>query len=196
VANIPDDKKVLVYVGGIAPHRGAEKMIEALHGLPDDTHLVFVSASSSSYIEGLARQATESGIGERVHFVPYVPPEAVVAYIESADVSVIPLSRDVPNYEVALPNKLFQSIQAQVPVVVSDNPDMKTYVESTGIGEVFDGSSVTDMAAAIRRVLDNPGLYRKALAQPQLRAETTWENQMTTLIEVYRNLDVQASSRK
>lgn len=196
VAKIPEGENVLVYVGGIAPHRGAEKMIEALLGLPDDTHLVFVSASSSSYIEGLAQQATESGVGERVHFVPYVPPEAVVAYIESADVSVIPLSRDVPNYEVALPNKLFQSIQAQVPVVVSDNPDMKTYVESTGIGEVFDGSSVADMAEAILRVLDNPGLYRKALAQPQLRAEATWENQMTTLIEVYRNLDVQASPRK
>ena len=195
VAKIPDDKKILVYVGGIAPHRGAEKMIEALLSLPDDIHLVFVSASSSSYIQGLSRRAKESGIGERVHFVPYVPPEAVVAYIESADVSVIPLSRDVPNYEVALPNKLFQSIQAQVPVVVSDNPDMKSYVESTGIGEVFDGSSVTDMALAISKVLDNPGPYRMALARPQLRAEATWENQMTTLTDVYRKLDVQTPTQ-
>lgn len=194
VANIPEDGKLLVYVGGIAPHRGAEKLIDAMVGLPEDTYLVFVSATSSDYITGLSRRADGSGIGDRVRFVPYVPPEAVVAYIESADVSVIPLSRDVPNYEVALPNKLFQSIQARVPVAVSDNPDMKKYVEATGIGEVFEGSSVGGITQAIRKILDNPEPYQVALARPELQSVATWEHQMTILTKVYGNLDVQTTT--
>jgi glycosyltransferase involved in cell wall biosynthesis len=194
VAKIPEGGKLLVYVGGIAPHRGAERLIDALIGLPEHTYLVFVSATSSDYISGLSRRADGSGLGDRVRFVPYVPPEAVVAYIESADVSVIPLSREIPNYEVALPNKLFQSIQARVPVAVSDNPDMKQYVETTGIGEVFEGSSVADMTQAIRKILDDPEPYQVALARPELQSVATWEHQMTTLTKVYRNLNVQATT--
>jgi hypothetical protein len=71
---------------------------------------------------------------------------------------------------------------------------MKQYVETTGIGEVFEGSSVADMTQAIRKILDDPEPYQVALARPELRSVATWEHQMTTLTKVYRNLNVQATT--
>lgn len=190
VVGIPEDHRIAVYVGGIAPHRGAEMLIEAMNSVPPDVHLVFVAASGSSYIEGLVALAERTGVGNRVHLAPYVAPEAVVSYIQSADVSIIPLSRAIPNYEIALPNKLFQSVQAGVPVVVSDNPEMGEYVQRTGIGEVFAGGNEADLVRALTKVLENPDPYRSALSDRDLQRTTSWGEQSQVLTDLYRSLGV------
>jgi glycosyltransferase involved in cell wall biosynthesis len=189
---IPNAARMLIYVGGIAPHRGAEGLVDVVARLPSDIHLVFVSATTTGYIEELVKRSKRLGVGHRVHLAPYVAPEAVVSYMETADVSLIPLSRAVPNYEVALPNKLFQSIHAGVPVVVSDNPDMKRFVESTGIGEVFDAAAEGGMERAIEKVLDYGVPYITALREPGLVASTTWRAQSEKLFGVYRQLGIEA----
>ena len=71
----------MVYVGGIAPHRGAELLLETMQYLAQDFHLVFVSASTSGYIASLRERSIKDGIAGRVHFAPFVEPEAVVSYI-------------------------------------------------------------------------------------------------------------------
>jgi glycosyltransferase involved in cell wall biosynthesis len=106
VAGVPDEAKLVIYVGGVAPSRGAEDLIEAVSHLPLDVHLTFVAGRATGYIAKLQTMSNENGLGDRVHFAPFVSPEAVVSYIRSADVSVIPLSRGVANYEVTLPNSM------------------------------------------------------------------------------------------
>jgi len=191
VIALPKNQKIVVYVGGIAAHRGAETLIEMLQHLEEDIHLVFIAAQpSSGYMEVLKRLASQLGVSERVHTAPYVTPEAVIPYISFSDVSVIPLSREVQNYEVALPNKLFQSLHAKVPVVVSDNPDMEKFVIETGIGEVFRNNDPVSIATTIRKVLDDPGRYEQALTNKNLIHRTSWKVQVSFLTDVYKELGV------
>lgn len=190
VAGVAEDSPLITYVGGIAPHRGAETLLDAMMFLPDDAHLVFVSNSTTGYVAQLLETAASTGINGRVHVVPYVAPEAVVSYIRSADVSVIPLRRDVVNYEVALPNKLFQSIHASVPVAVSDNPEMARFVREHGVGEVFVGGEPKSMADAIMNILENHRLYESRLSDPGLLDSLSWRQQAANLIKVYGSLGV------
>lgn len=190
VVDLTDDVDLAVYVGGLAAHRGAEDLVEALSLLPPTTHLVFVTNAVGGYVDTLRAHAAALGVGDRLHLAPYVAPEAVVAYIASADVSVIPLSREVANYEVALPNKLFQSIHAGVPVAVSDNPDMAAFVTEHGIGEVFAGGDPASMAAAIASVLADRASYRSRASAPTLVDETAWPTQVERLVATYERLGV------
>jgi glycosyltransferase involved in cell wall biosynthesis len=190
IIGLSADTPLIIYVGGIAPHRGAEDLVKMIPLLSPHAHLAFIAASPTGYVATLSVLAESLGIGARVHIVPYVAPESVVSYISSADVSVIPLSREVPNYEIALPNKLFQSIHAQVPVVVSDNPDMSRFVSEHKIGEIFLGGDVNSMAAAVAKILNDPLPYAEALKVQSLLHKTTWSDQSKKLQKVYQGLGV------
>ena len=192
VVGLSREETLMVYVGGIAPHRGAELLIETMPNLEKNIHLVFVSASMSGYVAFLKERSNEAGISDRVHFAPFVEPEAVVSYISSADLSLIPLSRKIENYEIALPNKLFQSIHAGVPVVVSNNPDMEQFVTKSGVGEVFTGDDSPSLGEAIKRVVNSYQLYHEATRDERLLSETSWEYQTGLLLETYKNLGISA----
>ncbi len=190
VAGISEGERIVVYVGGVAPDRGAEELIEATLALPGDTNLVFVCNSTTGYVARLVEKVRDIGLEQRVHFVPYVEPEAVVSYIRSADVSAIPLNRGVLNYEVALPNKLFQSLHARLPVAVSDNPEMERFVRQHDIGEVFEGGNIEAMVLAIEKLLNDLPRYHKAIDQPGFLDEMSWDRQAEALMAVYSTLGI------
>jgi glycosyltransferase involved in cell wall biosynthesis len=189
VAQVPENAVLAVYVGGVAAHRGAELLLEAFAALDDNVHLVFITNTTSGYVGDLRDVAEASGLGERVHFAPYVAPEGVVDYIRSADLSVIPLSREVLNYEVALPNKLFQSIHAGLPVVVSDNPEMARFVTEHAFGTVFDGRDPSSLAQAVTRIVSDYPKFKGAIESADL-TEFTWKAQADILMSVYASLGV------
>ena len=187
---MPESASLVVYVGGLAPDRGAETLLNSIAEWPTDAILVFVTNSHGDYADHVRSELERQGLSSRVRFAPFVDPEAVVSYIESADVSVIPLSRDVINYEVALPNKLFQSIHAGVPVVVSDNPEMSRFVTEWGIGEVFESGDSHSLAAAINKVLSERDRYVAPMQEPSLLDELSWERQADNLIKTYASIGV------
>jgi len=188
VIGLDADAKLLSFVGGLAPDRGADVVMSALPILPDDVHVAFVTNAVGGYLDELVAMAESLEVSGRVHFAPFVAPEAVSAYISSSDLSVIALSRDVINYEIALPNKLFQAIHAGVPVVVSDNPEMKRFVEEHGVGVVCAGGDVESLAAGVARALDCRQDFASRLADPELLDLLSWERQSDVLLAVYEQL--------
>src|SRR5690606_24606948 len=54
------------------------------------------------------------------------------------------------NYRFALPNKLFEFIQARLAVAVSPSPEMARLVRDAGCGVVADGFTPKQFAACLR----------------------------------------------
>lgn len=185
---LPESATLAVYIGGVAPHRGGDLMLDAIAALPD-IHLVFITNTRSGYVAELGDIAVARGISDRIHFAPYVPQEGIIAYLRSADIGVIPLSRDVINYEVALPNKLFQSIHAGLPVVVSDSPEMATFVARHGIGRVFDGRDPMSLAEALSDIATHYETYKRTIESADL-TPYTWKSQIEILLNVYESVGI------
>ena len=190
VLDIPAEAPLVVYVGGVAPHRGAEVLVEAVARLAGSVHLAFVSNSTTGYVRDLLELGRSEGLNGRIHIAPYVAPEAVVSYISTATVSAIPLSRQYVNYEIALPNKLFQSIHAGVPVAVSDNPEMARFVREHGVGEVFAGGNPNSLRTVLEKMIEAPERYTAALSRSELLETISWAHQEETLLTTYRKVRV------
>lgn len=181
VLNLPAGAKLAVYCGQVKPPRAVHELVMALAHVPG-LHVAILSNNKGSYIERLRSIAEQDGAADRLHLLPYVPEGEVPSFIRTADVGVLTLS-PYGNADVALPNKLFQYLHAGLPVVVSDRPTMKRFVEKLGVGIPYEHGNIASLARALEAVLANADAYRAAATAA--RAEYSWEQQEEVLRAIY-----------
>jgi glycosyltransferase involved in cell wall biosynthesis len=118
-----DKKFVVVYVGGINIERNIEVIIEAVaKAKPEIPNLCFLlfghtlGQKGEGYKEGLKTLASELGLEERIHIGGRLPPQNVLSYLDLADFGVVSYVSN-PLTEVAVPNKVFEYIALDKPVI-------------------------------------------------------------------------------
>ncbi len=179
---------LLVYSGSASVQRGLDTVVRALPRLPEVHLALVVGDPSAPYVRKLIAAAVRFGVSDRVHVLPYVPHDEVVAFLSAADVGVIPIHH-WPNHELSLITKFFEYSHARLPIVVSDVRTMAETVRATGQGEVFRAGDVADFVRAIELVLADPRRYRAAYDNPDSPLSTwTWQTQAETLDSIYRQL--------
>lgn len=172
--------KIIIYQGALNVGRGIEKVIDALEFLPE---VHFYIAGSGDIENELKQRAQRSSAHERIHFLGRIPLEKLHAYTCSADLGV---SLEEPlglNYYYALPNKLFDYIQAEIPVIVSDFPEMKKIVETYQVGITTTENNPSALAAIIRDALENK--EKRMVWKENLKKAATelcWEKEKFKLI--------------
>ena len=186
VVGVPPGVPLLVYGGGVNQARGLHTIVQALPALPG-VHFAIVSRGNS-VTEELLKLAEQLGIGDRVRLAPYVDPEFVPRYLESATVGVSPLLR-APNHDIAITNKFCEYIAAGLPIVTSDTPAQAQLVQALDLGVVYRAGDVADCASAIRSVLaDHDRLTNRITSDAALRHRFSWAAQAETLRKVYDEL--------
>jgi len=156
---------LVLHQGVMMRERGCESLLRAAAQLPDP-NVVFLGWGNDEYVAGLRRLANDLGITDRVHFVPPVPLRALLAHTRQADLGVALLENTRENHRLALPNKLFEYMVAEVPVVASALPEMGRVVQGLGVGWVVDPACPEELAATI-----DAGLARRW--DPELRRRLT-----------------------
>lgn len=188
---LADDTPLLLCHGALVPGRGLAETAAALlePGL-ESVHLVFLGYGGGYAAEVLTATRTPG----RIHRLPPVPPDEVVAWVADADVDVIAISAAWENGYLSTPNKLFESIAAGVPVVVSDFPAMREIVldpDGGPLGAVCDPSSPASIAAAVRSILVLEPAERDALrrrVREAARRRWNWAAEAQALVELYEEL--------
>ena len=108
--------------------------------------------------EKLKRQLQEEFDGElerRIFFTGMVRQKMTPHYIRCCKVSLVLYLKTRPNNYYCEPNRMFQSIINECPVVVGINPPMKSLVEKYNFGVVLkdDGSDVEGITAGLKEAL-------------------------------------------
>ncbi|MEP7762951.1 glycosyltransferase family 1 protein [Sanguibacter sp. 25GB23B1] len=142
----------LVHIGIAGRARRLETMIDAValaeSRSPGSVTLDLVLApGDTSYIAELGERAQTAGGVVRV--LPPVPFEEIVPVLTGYDVGVFVCPPTTFNLLHALPNKLFEFVQARLAVVVGPSPEMARIVTEHGLGVVADGFTVEDTARAL-----------------------------------------------
>lgn len=183
LAGLGPDARVVAYTGSITTGRGLEETVDALALLDEDVHLVLLGYGAPRYLTRLFQRARATDVARRMHLVGSVPSGQVPQTLADADVAVVYVRPICLSYRYSLPNKLFESIHAGLPIVAADLPDTAEVVRRHGVGEVFDARTPADLAAAIRAVLADPGHYR--LAAVVAARELTWEHEADRMLALY-----------
>lgn len=173
--------KLVSYHGNVKPIRGVHHIIDALFHLPNEYHLGIICNSKGEYVDTLKNLANEKAPG-RVHFLPYVPANKTSSYIRSSFATIHPIE-EYPNSDLALPNKLFESLHADVPFVCSPLTGMKAFVEEHNNGIVAASNRGEDLANAIRKLDDRVKQSGKICNLLETKKRYSWEYYEQVLVE-------------
>ncbi len=178
----------MLYVGGITTERGLDDMIRAL------PHLTSSLPQAELYIAGsgndearLRALADEQGVGNRVHFLGWVPFRQIHSYVAHSDLCLVPhVYNDFIN--TTIPNKLFQYMAMSKPVLVSNAKPLARIVRECNCGFVFESGNPEDAA---RKIMDayQARLDRSLGERGQRCAmeKYTWDKAASELLRVYAN---------
>jgi glycosyltransferase involved in cell wall biosynthesis len=180
--------RVVLYAGQLVSDRGIEQAMDAVLQVPEAVLVLLGYGPVAAELGTLAGAAPYAG---RVRLLPAVPPDELLPWTASADVTVMAIQPTSLNHRFTTPQKLLESLAAGVPVVASDLPGMRAVIEASRAGVVCDPTSPDAIAAAIREILDAPAAGRADLGAAALAAAHgtySWERQTEVLFGVYREL--------
>src|SRR5690606_40482492 len=85
-----------------------------------------------------------------VRFIPTVALPELPSYTASADIGVQPIENTCLNHYTTDSNKLFEYVQAGLPVVASDLPEIRRVVREHDLGVLVPEGNSVALAAALR----------------------------------------------
>ena len=156
--------------------------------LLDDCFLMIIGGGDVLPI--LKEMVEQMQITDRVCFYPRMPYQQMMAYTQLAELGFC-LDKDTNlNYRFSLPNKLFDFIQAGVPIVASHLTEIEKIIRQYDLGLFIENHAPATIAATIREGLSD--VARRERWQRNLAVaaqELCWENEEHKLLEIYRHYE-------
>jgi len=140
----------VIHHGAARWDRGLREVVEAMRMLDERFHMTFMLLGDPG-VEAELRTLI-ADLDDRVALVAPVDTESITVAIQQYDLEVMFYPPRTTNLELALPNKLFEAVQARLGLVVGQSPMMSEIVEHYGNGLVVEGWTGPDLANALRRL--------------------------------------------
>jgi len=182
--NIPKDKTIFLYQGGLSKGRGIEILLEAFQNISDKRSVIVFMGYGP--LQNLVEKSAEEY--DNIYFHKAVEPGVLLEYTSSADFGILFYENSCLNHYYCSPNKMFEYIMAEIPVIVSNLYEMKRLVQENKIGIVAKDNTSKGLQKAIEEalLLDQNKLRKNIQKVKKLY---NWEKQEKVLVDVYKSLD-------
>lgn len=188
---ISSDHKILLYMGQVSWWRGIEQEIQSMKFLKNCNLVIFGmgGAGAGGYLDELRLLSVKERVWDRVHFFPPVPFKDVTQCAMSADIGFVLHQNIGLNYYYVCPNKMFECMAAGLPIVGSNFPEVKRFVNGYKVGVTCNPSDPRAIADGVEYILAKPGRLEE-MKQNALEAAKTlnWEVESMKLVKLYEGL--------
>jgi glycosyltransferase involved in cell wall biosynthesis len=184
---IKPNEFLAVYVGRVAFNRGVTDILRALPLLDRKVKFVTLGAFDAKFQIVFEELVSELEIEDRVFCIDPVASEDVSTWISDVDVSLTTMNRVCLSYVYTLPNKLFESVHAGVPIIGPDSPEIIRIVDKYNCGLVYRDMDSTHLAEQINYLMNNTELAQKFKMGAELAAaDLCWEKERLKLLGAYK----------
>lgn len=183
---LPEDRRILVMQGaGLNIQRGVEEAVLAMKDLPGYLLLLIGGGDVLPVAE---RMVAEHRLSDRVRFVDRLPYERMMDFTRNADLGLT-LDKDSNlNYRFSLPNKLFDYLNAGIPVLATDLPEVAGIVRKYNAGLVIPTADPALIARAVTAFFADEERMRLTRTNATFAArELNGETEMRKLVDVLMN---------
>lgn len=185
--SLPEDKKIILLQGaGINVDRGAEELIDSMEFVQN---AVLYIIGSGDVWENLKQKVLfNKNIQNKVVLINKLPKSELINYTFNADIGLSIDKNTNLNYLYSLPNKIFDYIQAEIPILASRLPEIENIILQYKIGDFIDDHNPKTIANKLNEMLYSQQLssYKKYLAIA--KKEITWKSEKEKLLTIIKNI--------
>ncbi len=148
---------IAYYVGQLAPYRRIDQLIKAVAQC-DRVVLVVQGTIQNEYLATLENLCAEIGVTDRVFFLPPISHHDIPSFCQGADIGVFTCETNAKSMYFSLPNKLFEYIAGEIPIVSEDVPAVRSYIEQFEIGTLITSKDLKTVVDAFNSYLSSDKL--------------------------------------
>ncbi|HEX2915732.1 MAG TPA: glycosyltransferase family 4 protein [Chloroflexia bacterium] len=178
---IAPDRKVVVYLGLLAPYQGTNVLLEAAQMLKTEMPEAFFVIMGYPGVESYSRLAESLGLQDRVIFPGRIPYEQAARYLRLGDIAVAPKMSETEGA-----GKITNYMAMGLPVVCFDTPVSRELLGDLGVYAEL--GSARALADQIKNLLADEARRHELSRQLRAKAvrEMGWDGALRELEEVYR----------
>ncbi len=182
--NLPETGR-FIYVGGITQPRGIENMIRAAAATDGASITLCGNWSSPQFREQCLDGIAPDKVIER-GFLNRMELAGELAQAQAGVVLFLP----GPNHTCSQPNKMFEYMAAQKPLIASNFPLWQEIIEKNRCGLCVDPNSVTAIAAAMEylRIHPEEAAAMGVNGRRAVMEQYNWESEFQKLLSFYHTL--------
>ncbi|MFH1004601.1 MAG: glycosyltransferase [Bacteroidota bacterium] len=180
---LPEHKKIILYQGSVNVDRGLQEAVESMQYVEDAVLLIIGDGDIINEVKALTEKLK---LNKKIIFHERIPFDQLQQYTLLSDIG-ISLDKDTNiNYRYSLPNRIFDYIHANIPVLASSLIEIKKIFSKYDVGMLIENHEPKHIAEKINFML-NDERKRKYWKENCFIAarELCWENEEQVLKEIY-----------
>jgi glycosyltransferase involved in cell wall biosynthesis len=180
------DVSLVCSVARLSPQKGLQDLIAAAEELKEDLPSArYVLIGEGEWSSKLRADLTQSGLDGIVRLAGNLPPTDVARWLQSADVFVLP-----SHFEGGPATALMEAMASGCAVVGTNVSGSEELIPSTEFGLLVEARQPEALAAAIRRLLQDPELRARLGQKARERVISGFDirNCHAQTVELYRSM--------
>ena len=203
--NLDKDKTIFLYQGGLSSGRGIEILLETFKDIEEGGKREKEEGNFNLQPSTLALQPCIVFMGygeleqlvkeyatkyENIYFHPAVSPDILLDYTSCANFGVHMAQSHCLSYLYALPNKTFEYIMAELPIIVTNLPELGRLASDNNIGILIEKNTKESFKNAITKAINLDKTQYQELIENIRKAKKKycWEKQEKILINTYKGV--------
>lgn len=174
--------KLLLYQGVINKGRGIDIIIKTLNSLPDNFKLIIIGDGPQK--KELQNLSLKLNLSKRIDFINKVPINELLNYTSSCHLGFNLLENYNLSKKLASPNKLFEYIHSEVPVIATDTVENNKVFCKYNIGKLVENNP-NNISEEIKLIFKSDiDLFREECKKA--KQEFNWEIQEHKILSIIK----------
>ncbi|MBT4485701.1 MAG: glycosyltransferase [Candidatus Latescibacteria bacterium] len=177
-------EKQVCYVGSLDEHKGLGTVLSAMtHTVDKELNLLIIGGKNEHEMREFKDLATLMGVGQQVRFTGWIHHSDIAHMMDRSIAGIVPLRDTVFNRYITSPLKILDCFSRSLPVIGSDLPTVREYVEDGKHGILFTPDSPESLAETLDRFVAG-GMFEKLSPEVEEHADRfLWEKRGKKIIQ-------------